>query len=113
MSWISPTYLLLSFEGGEPLGRNLTLLDVFYRLGLRMISLTHSRRNALADGAQLSIQTGGLTHLGRDLVRRLNELGIVIDLAHLSDAGVWEVLELSSAPVILSHTTVAAMTTWA
>jgi membrane dipeptidase len=103
------TALILSFEGGEPLGRNLSLLDIFYRLGLRMISLTHSRRNTLADGTQLQIQTGGLTYLGRDLIRRMNEIGILIDLAHLSDAGVWEVLELSNSPVILSHTTVAAM----
>jgi membrane dipeptidase len=103
------TALLLSFEGGEPLGRDLNLLEIFYRLGLRMISLTHSRRNFLADGTQLSTQTGGLTHLGRDLVRRMNELGMVIDLAHLSDAGVWEILELSKDPVIYSHTTVAEM----
>jgi membrane dipeptidase len=103
------TALILSLEGGEPLGRNLGLLDVFYRLGLRMISLTHSRRNDLADGTQLDIKTGGLTHSGRELIRRMNEMGIVIDLAHLSDTGVWEVLELSNAPIIFSHTTVAAM----
>jgi membrane dipeptidase len=98
--------LLLSFEGAEPLERNLNLLDIFYRLGLRMISLTHSRRNSWADGTQMYIQTGGLTHLGRDLIKRMNELGMVIDLAHLSDAGVWEILELSQDPVILSHTNV-------
>lgn len=103
------TALLLSFEGVEPLERSLTRLEIFYRLGLRMVSLTHSRRNAFADGTQLGVQAGGLTSLGRDLIRRLNELGIVIDLAHLSDAGVWEVLALSKAPVIYSHTTVAAM----
>jgi len=101
------TALLLSFEGGEPLGRSVHLLDVFYRLGLRMVSLTHSRRNFLADGTQLEINTGGLTHLGRDLIGRMNELGVIIDLAHLSHTGVWEILDLSTAPVILSHTTVA------
>ncbi len=99
----------LSLEGAEPLGQNLNLLDVFYRLGLRMVSLTHSRRNAWADGTQLEVQTGGLTYSGRELIRRMNELGIVIDLAHLSDAGVWEVLARSQAPVIYSHTAVAAM----
>ncbi len=103
------TALILSFEGAEPLGRNLGLLDIFYRLGLRMMSLTHSRRNDLADGTQLDIQTGGLTYSGRELIRHMNEMGIVIDLAHLSDTGVWEVLELSNAPVIFSHTTVGAM----
>jgi membrane dipeptidase len=103
------TALLLSLEGAEPLGQNLNLLDIFYRLGLRMVSLTHSRRNAWADGTQLDVQTGGLTYLGHELIRRMNELGIVIDLAHLSDAGVWEVLERSQDPVIYSHTTLAAM----
>ncbi|MBK8021247.1 MAG: dipeptidase [Chloroflexi bacterium] len=100
------TALLLSFEGGEPLGRNLDLLDIFYRLGLRMVSLTHSRRNDLADGTQLYTQTGGLTQLGQELIRRMNTLGMVVDLAHLSNTGVWEVLELSTAPVIYSHTTI-------
>jgi len=103
------TALLLSLEGAEPLGQNLNLLDVFYRLGLRMMSLTHSRRNAWADGTQFNVRTGGLTTLGRELIQRMNELGIVIDLAHLGDAGVWEVLELSRGPMIYSHTTVAAM----
>lgn len=101
------TALMLSFEGGEPLERNFDLLEVFYRLGLRMISLTHSRRNALADGTQLDVETGGLTYHGRELIRRMNQMGIVIDLAHLSDRGVWEILELSTAPVIVSHTEVS------
>jgi len=74
-----------------------------------MISLTHSRRNAFADGTQFNVETGGLTYLGRALIQRINEMGILIDLAHLSDVGVWEVLELSTAPVICSHTTVAGM----
>lgn len=103
------TALLLGFEGVEPLGRNLNLLGVFYRLGLRIASLTHSRRNAFADGTQLNVAAGGLTELGRRLIRRMNELGIVIDLAHLSDVGFWEVLSLSTAPVVLSHTTVPGM----
>jgi len=101
------TALLLSFEGAEPLEQDLNLLEIFYRLGLRMISLTHSRRNALADGTQLGVRTGSLTHLGRAVIQRMNELGMVIDLAHLADEGVWEVLERSTAPVIYSHTTVA------
>lgn len=102
------TALMLSFEGGEPLERNPNLIEIFYRLGLRMVSLTHSRRNALADGTQMHIRTGGLTDFGRSMIRRMNELGIVIDLAHLADPGIWEILDLSQAPVILSHTHVRA-----
>lgn len=102
------TALLLSFEGGEPLGQSIELLDVFYRLGLRMISLTHSRRNALADGTQLGVATGGLTSLGRALIERMGQLGIVVDLAHLADTGIWEILQQARGPVVLTHTNIRA-----
>jgi membrane dipeptidase len=94
---------ILAFEGFEPIGSDLKLLDVFYALGLRMATLTHSRRNFWADGTQAGVATTGLTEPGRQAVRRMNELGIVIDLAHLALKGCWEVLELSEAPVVLSH----------
>jgi membrane dipeptidase len=93
----------LTFEGFEPLESDLKLLDLFYDLGLRMASLTHSRRNYFADGTQMGVKTGGLTRPGQDAITRMNELGIVIDLAHLNVAGCWEVVERSEAPVVLSH----------
>lgn len=93
----------LTFEGFESLEADLKLLDIFYELGLRMASLTHSRRNFFADGTQMGVKTGGLTKPGQDAVKRMNDLGIVIDLAHLNVTGCWEVVELSEAPVILSH----------
>jgi membrane dipeptidase len=68
--------------------------------------LTHSRRNVLADGTQMHARLGGLSSLGERAVARLNELGIVIDLAHLGDPGVWQVLEMSRQPIVLSHTSV-------
>ncbi|MEX1158482.1 MAG: membrane dipeptidase, partial [Thermomicrobiales bacterium] len=79
-------------------------LDIFWRLGLRMTTLTHSRRNALADGTQLNINTGGLTSAGRRAVQRCQELGIVIDTAHLSDQGFWDLVELVDGPILCSHT---------
>ncbi len=93
----------LTFEGFEPLESDLKLLDVFHDLGLRMASLTHSRRNFFADGTQMGVRTGGLTKPGQEAITRMNELGIVIDLAHLNVAGCWEVVERSEAPVVLSH----------
>jgi membrane dipeptidase len=102
------TALLLSFEGCEPIGTNLVLLDAFYMLGLRMASLTHSRRNALADGTQLGVTTGGLSQLGRAAITRMEELGIVIDLAHLSDSCIWEVLDCAQSPLLLTHTNIRA-----
>ena len=94
---------ILTFEGFEPLGADLKLLDVFYALGLRMATLTHSRRNFFADGTQPGVKTAGLTEPGRAAVRRMNDLGIVIDLAHLAPQGCWQVLEITDAPIVLSH----------
>lgn len=94
---------ILAFEGFEPIGSDLKLLDVFYALGLRMATLTHSRRNFWADGTQAGIATTGLTEPGRQAVRQMNDLGIVIDLAHLAAKGCWDVLAMSEAPVVLSH----------
>jgi len=95
---------ILSFEGLEPLGPDLWMLDLYYQLGLRMASLTHNRRNLYADGVQNSVKTGGLTELGKQAIRRMNALGIVIDLVHLNETGFWEVLEQTQAPVVISHT---------
>ncbi len=97
--------LILSFEGCEPLGDDPRFLDLYHRLGLRVVSLTHTRRNVFADGCWAAERQGGLTPLGRQVVERLDALRIVIDLVHISDAGFWEILELTNRPVILSHTT--------
>lgn len=97
---------VLTMEGAEPFESKLDLIDIFYRLGLRMTTLTHSRRNLLADGTQLGIETGGLTSLGKQAVRRCVELGIVLDTAHLSDRGFWDLVELVDGPILCSHTSV-------
>ena len=94
---------ILAFESAEQLGFDLLLLDVFHKLGLRMCSLTHFRRNWFADGRQDHVQGGGLTQLGKDAVRRMNELGIVVDVSHINQVGYWETLEISTAPVVVSH----------
>ncbi len=96
---------ILSLEGFDALGDDLRMLDLYYRLGLRVASLTHVRRNAYADGSYAAEQPGGLTALGKSAVRRMNELGIVVDLVHLHERGIWEVLEMTRAPLILSHST--------
>lgn len=95
--------LLLSMEGMEPLGYDPGLIDVFFELGVRMGSLTWNRRNPFADGAA-EPPHGGLSRLGRQLVDRMVELGIVVDLAHSSERTFWDVIErVDGAPVIVSH----------
>jgi membrane dipeptidase len=101
---------ILTMEGAEPIGARVDLLDIFWRLGLRMTTLTHSRRNLLADGTQLNIHTGGLTSVGRRAVERCVELGIVLDTAHLSDRGFWDLVELVDEPLLCSHTSVLTPT---
>jgi membrane dipeptidase len=97
---------ILSFEGSEALGSDPDMLDIYHKLGLRMASLTHSRRNVFADGAFVDgTVAGGLTDRGRRAIRRMNELGIVVDLVHIGDIGFWEILELTTKPVVLSHST--------
>ena len=95
----------LTLEGFEPLASDLRLLDLYFELGLRMASLTHSRRNLFADGTHRNGGAyGGLTALGRQAVERMNELGIVIDIVHLALPGIHELLAITEAPVVLSHT---------
>ena len=99
--------LLITMEGVEPLGSDLDLLRVFYELGLRSLSLTHVRRNAAGDGALFTASGSprdGLTAFGRDLVRECERLGVIIDLAHISPAGFEQIFEITTRPLIVSHT---------
>jgi membrane dipeptidase len=99
------TGAILSFEGCEALSADIRLLDLYHALGLRIASLTHTRRNIYADGCYAAEQQGGLTSLGKQLIRRMEELKIVVDLVHISHIGFWEILDITSAPLILSHST--------
>ncbi len=93
--------LLLSLEGVEPFGYELWPLDAFFELGLRMASLTWNRRNPYADGAA---DEGGLSRLGRTLVERCCERGVILDLAHSSPALFDDVLACSGeAAMLVSH----------
>lgn len=95
---------ILTMEGAEPFEHSLELIEIFHRLGLRMTTLTHSRRNRLADGTQLGRKMGGLTNAGIEAVERLTRAGIVIDLAHISDTSFWDIIERVDGPLLLSHT---------
>jgi membrane dipeptidase len=93
--------LMLSLEGVEQFGYELWPAEAFWALGMRMASLTWNRRNPYADGAA---ERGGLSRLGRELVDRLVELGVIVDLAHASPRTFAEVLERTSGtPVLVSH----------
>ena len=94
---------ILSMEGAEGLEGDLGVLRMMHRLGVRWIGMTWNHRNQAADGLFEARTGGGLTGFGVNLVQEMNRLGMLVDIAHLSPAGVRDVFEVSEAPVIASH----------
>lgn len=92
----------LSVEGGELLDCSLERLEEAHRLGVRAVNLTWNHANALS-GSHCDQPERGLSPLGKNFVDRMEELGMLIDLSHLSDPGIWDVLERSAGPVLASH----------
>jgi membrane dipeptidase len=98
--------LLITMEGVEPLGADLDLLRVFFELGVRVIGLTHVRRNAAGSGgvfAASGSSRDGLTSFGRDLLQACEAFGIMIDLAHINPAGFDDISAHTTKPLIVSH----------
>jgi membrane dipeptidase len=94
--------IILGFQNSDPIEGNLAYLDLFHRLGVRIVQLTYQRRNLAADGGGEPAD-GGLSLFGRELVAELNRLGILIDLSHTGRASTIEAIELSTAPVAITH----------
>ncbi len=101
--------VLLAFEGAEPLGHDLAALRLFHRLGLRVMSLTWSRRNAFGDGAWENESRGGLTRLGRQAIAEMERLGVLVDVSHASDQTARDILSVATRPLIASHSNVRAL----
>src|SRR5438270_7205085 len=98
---------LITMEGVEPLGDDLDLLRAFYEAGVREIGLTHARTNTAGHGgifAASGSSPEGLTPFGRDLVRECERIGVIVDLAHINPAGFKEIVDLTTKPLIVSHT---------
>jgi membrane dipeptidase len=96
--------LILGVEGGEIMEDDLGLLRNFHRLGVRSFGLVHNERNLIADGIDHTDDDMGLSEFGKRLIRELDRLGIIVDLAHTTPKSFWGVLEVSTRPLILSHT---------
>ena len=94
---------MLGLEGGHMIENSLGMLRAFYRDGVRYMTLTHSRNTDWADAATDTLEHGGLTRFGEEVVREMNRLGMLVDLSHVSDSTAWDVLRITEAPVILSH----------
>ena len=102
------TAVVHGLEGVGPLGYDPGLLEVFVRLGARIVGLTWNERNAFASGMK---QDGreGLSPLGRALVREGDRLGVIFDISHLNERSFWDLLETASGPVVASHSNCRAL----
>jgi membrane dipeptidase len=101
---------ILGMEGGHVLENSLGVLRAYYDLGARYLTLTHSAQLDWADASPPDQQAiGGLSEFGREVVREMNWLGMLVDISHVSDGTMSDVLDVSEAPVIFSHSSVRAL----
>ncbi len=94
---------LLGMEGGHSIGSSLAVLRQLHALGARYMTLTHNSNVPWADAATDDPKHDGLTDFGRDVVREMNRLGMLVDLSHVSEATMLDALEVARAPAIFSH----------
>jgi membrane dipeptidase len=99
----------LSIEGGHAIDDDLRVLRMYYQLGIRAMTLTHARNNNWADSANDTPTHNGLTDFGKEVVREMNRLGMLVDLAHVSDNTFYAALSVSTKPVIVSHSSMRAI----
>jgi membrane dipeptidase len=100
---------LIGMEGGHSIGNSLAVLRVAYACGARYLTLTHWNNTDWADAGTDKPHHGGLTKFGREVVREMNRLGMLVDLSHVSDKTMLDALEVSEAPVIFSHSSARAI----
>lgn len=100
---------LIGMEGGHSIGSSLAVLRQMYALGARYMTLTHFRNTPWADSATDKPQHDGLTDFGRDVVREMQRIGMLVDLSHVSEATMLDTLDIAKAPVIFSHSNARAV----
>src|SRR5664279_5160278 len=99
----------MGVEGGIAIDSDLAVLRSYAELGVRYLTLTHTNHTPWADSSSLAGTHNGLTDFGRQVVREMNRLGMMVDISHVSDKTFLDVLETSEAPVIASHSSSRAL----
>lgn len=103
--------IAMGMENGSPIEGDLNNLVKFYNRGIRYITLAHSESNHIADSSyDIRKQWNGLSPFGKELVTAMNEVGVMIDISHVSDDAFWQTIELSKVPVIASHSSLRKYT---
>ncbi len=100
---------LMGIEGGHAIEDSLMALRDFYRLGVRYMTLTHNNTNNWADSCCDTAKHNGLSDFGKEVVREMNRLGMLVDVSHVGDKTMGDVMDVSTAPVIASHSSVRAL----
>jgi membrane dipeptidase len=100
---------LMGIEGGYAIENSLYALRNFYRLGIRYLTLTHNVSHAWADAHRGEQPNNGLTEFGKEVVREMNRLGMFVDISHVSEKTMNDVLDVSTAPIIASHSNARAV----
>jgi membrane dipeptidase len=96
--------LPMGMENGAPVGHDIANVRYFYDRGIRYITLTHGKDNQISDSSYDSTETwGGISSFGEDVIAEMNRLGIMVDVSHISDSAFYDVLRVTKAPVIASH----------
>ncbi len=101
---------MLAFEGAHQVGDDIALLERAHGLGVRAMTLAHSRPTELFDSATADPRHNGIAPRGADMIRAMNRLGVLVDLSHVSPAVMHAVLDIAEAPVIFSHSSAKAVT---
>jgi membrane dipeptidase len=101
--------ILMGVEGGHIIQDDLRALDIYYRLGVRYMTLTHTANTEWADSSTGKPQWNGLTDFGKQVVERMNRLGMMVDISHVSDKTFYDTLAATQAPVIASHSSCRAL----
>src|SRR5436190_5310226 len=101
---------VLALEGGHQIDDDLRVLRMYHRLGIRAMTLTHFRNNNWADSSTDKPRHNGLTDFGKQVVREMNRIGMMVDISHVSDKTFYDAVQVSTKPVIASHSSCRALT---
>ncbi len=100
---------VLTIEGGHQIANDLAVLRMYRRMGILSMTLTHFRNNDWADASTAKPEHNGLTEFGREVVREMNRIGMIVDISHVSDKTFYDVLQVTTKPIIASHSSCRSM----